>query len=112
MSRHNLTTATFAVWIETNRFKPEEPQRDASRAVRLPVATADTGKLIAGATSLRCVLSRDQVRRPLATSGVGRVAAVPFAPPDVRSRSESALLKSGERLKASHGPPCEPKSPA
>jgi hypothetical protein len=62
MSRHNLTTATFAVWIETNMFKPEEPQRDASKAVRLPVATAGTDKLIAGATSPRCVLSRDQVR--------------------------------------------------
>jgi hypothetical protein len=48
MSPHSLTTASFAVWIETDRFKPEEPQPDASNAVRLPSATADTGELVAG----------------------------------------------------------------
>jgi DNA polymerase V len=47
MRRQNLATANFAVWIETNSFKPEQRQYSASKAVRLPVATADTGKLIA-----------------------------------------------------------------
>ena len=49
MRRQNLTTASIAVWIETNRFKPGDRQYNASKAVRLPVATADTGKLIAAA---------------------------------------------------------------
>ena len=49
MRRQNLATASIAVWIETNRFKPGDRQYNASKAVRLHVATADTGKLIAAA---------------------------------------------------------------
>jgi DNA polymerase V len=51
MRRQNLATASIAVWIQTNSFKPGERQYSASKAVRLPVATADTGKLIAAATA-------------------------------------------------------------
>ena len=51
MRRQNLATASLAVWVQTNRFKPNERQYSASKAVRLPVATADTGKLIAAATA-------------------------------------------------------------
>jgi DNA polymerase V len=49
MRRQNLVTASPAVWIETNSFKPEQRQYHASKSVRLPVASADTGKLIAAA---------------------------------------------------------------
>ena len=51
MRRQNLATASLAVWVQTNSFKPTERQYSASKAVRLPVATADTGKLIAAATA-------------------------------------------------------------
>jgi DNA polymerase V len=51
MRRQNLATASIAIWIQTNSFKPGERQYSASKAVRLPVATADTGKLIAAATA-------------------------------------------------------------
>jgi DNA polymerase V len=51
MRRQNLATASLAVWVETNSFKPNERQYNASKAVRLPVATADTGKLVAAATA-------------------------------------------------------------
>src|SRR5271168_934912 len=51
MRRQNLATASIAVWVQTNSFKPDERQYSASKAVRLPVATADTGKLIAAATA-------------------------------------------------------------
>ena len=37
--------------FKTNSFKPNEKQYSASKAVRLPVATADSGKLIAAATA-------------------------------------------------------------
>jgi DNA polymerase V len=37
------------VFIQTNRFKPDDAQHCASRAVHLPVATSDTGKLIGAA---------------------------------------------------------------
>jgi DNA polymerase V len=47
--RQNLATASLTVWIETDSFKPEQRQYHASKAVRLPVATADTGKLTAAA---------------------------------------------------------------
>ena len=49
MRRQNLATANIAVWVETNSFKPTDRQYSASKSVRLPVATADTGKLIAAA---------------------------------------------------------------
>jgi DNA polymerase V len=39
------------VWVQTNSFKPTERQYSASKAVRLPVVTTDTGKLIAAATA-------------------------------------------------------------
>ncbi len=49
LRRQNLATAHLAVFIETNRFKPEDPQHFASRPVQLPVATSDTAKLITAA---------------------------------------------------------------
>ena len=51
MRRQNLATASITVWVQTNSFKPDERKYSASKAVRLSVATADTGKLIAAATS-------------------------------------------------------------
>jgi DNA polymerase V len=45
MRRQGLATASLTVFIETNSFKPGDPQHCASQAVQLPVATADTGKL-------------------------------------------------------------------
>ena len=37
------------VFVETNRFKPDEAQHHAARTVHLPVATSDSGKLIGAA---------------------------------------------------------------
>ncbi|MFZ0209072.1 MAG: DUF4113 domain-containing protein [Roseiarcus sp.] len=51
MRRQTLATSSIALWVQTNSFKPGERQYSASKAVRLPVATADTGKLIAAATA-------------------------------------------------------------
>ena len=45
MRRDDLATGRISVFVETNRFKPEDPQYNAARGVQLPVATADTGKL-------------------------------------------------------------------
>jgi DNA polymerase V len=46
LRRQHLATASLMVFVETNRFKPEDAQHYAARPVRLPVATSDTGKLI------------------------------------------------------------------
>jgi DNA polymerase V len=40
--RQNLATGHIAVFVETNRFKPTDPQYNVTRAIRLPVASADT----------------------------------------------------------------------
>jgi hypothetical protein len=81
MRRQNLATASIAAWIQTNNFKPNEKQYSASKAVRLPVATADTGKLIAAATAglgvifKQAGLSLQEGRRDLPRSGAGRSRA-------------------------------------
>ena len=49
LRRQNLATAHLMVFIQTNRFKPDDAQHCASRAVHLPVATSDTAKLIGAA---------------------------------------------------------------
>ena len=49
MRRQHLATANLIVFVETNRFKPSDPQHTGSKAAQLPVATADTGKLIRAA---------------------------------------------------------------
>ena len=49
MRRQGLASANLTVMAETNPFKPSEPQYAAQRSVELPVATADTGKLIRAA---------------------------------------------------------------
>jgi DNA polymerase V len=62
MRRQNLATASLAVWIETNGFKPEERQYSASKSVRLSVATADTGKLIEAATAALSIIFKQGYR--------------------------------------------------
>jgi DNA polymerase V len=49
LRRQNLATAHLMVFVETNRFKPDEKQHCTSRSVRLPVATSDSGRLISAA---------------------------------------------------------------
>jgi DNA polymerase V len=49
LRRQHLATAHLMVFVETNRFKPDEAQHHAARTVRLPVATSDSGKLIGAA---------------------------------------------------------------
>ena len=46
LRRQHLATAHLMVFIETNRFKPEDAQHYAARPVHLPVATSDSAKLI------------------------------------------------------------------
>ena len=53
MRRQHLATASLAVFVQTNSFRPSDPQYANTRAIRLPVATADTGKLVTAAT--RCL---------------------------------------------------------
>lgn len=45
MRGQRLACVSLMVCIETNEFRPHDPQHDAGQVVRLPVATADTGRL-------------------------------------------------------------------
>jgi DNA polymerase V len=45
MRRQNLVTNHLTVFVETNPFRQQDQQYHASRSIRLPAASADTGKL-------------------------------------------------------------------
>ncbi len=49
MRRQGLACGSLAVFVETNPFREQDPQYRASQGITLPVATADTAKLIAAA---------------------------------------------------------------
>jgi DNA polymerase V len=49
MRRQNLATRELVVFFHTNKHKPNDPQYIAQQTVTLPVATADSGRLIAAA---------------------------------------------------------------
>lgn len=52
----NLATTYVTVFLETNQFKPDDPQYFNSKSVRLPVATADTGRVLKAArVALRAI---------------------------------------------------------
>ena len=44
-----LAAGRIVIFAHTNHFRPEDPQYHGMQPVKLPVATADTGKLIATA---------------------------------------------------------------
>ncbi|MBB3356042.1 DNA polymerase V, partial [Rhizobium sp. BK049] len=49
MRRQNLVTPALQVFLITNRFREDEPQYSGQHTVHLPIATADTSRLIRGA---------------------------------------------------------------
>jgi DNA polymerase V len=60
--RQRLATAHLMVFVETNRFRPDDAQHCAARPVHLPVATSDSGKLIAAALAGLATIWRDGYR--------------------------------------------------
>jgi len=93
MRRQNLATASIAVWIQTNSFKPQERQYNASKAVRLPVATADTGKLLgrrwpdSGSSSSRATATKRPASPSLISWRPARCKAACSIVPTMRVRS-------------------------
>jgi DNA polymerase V len=49
MRAQGLATANIIVFVETNRFRSQDPQYSNSQMVNLPIATSDTGVLVAAA---------------------------------------------------------------
>lgn len=62
MRRQGLATAHISVFVETNPFRERDPQYRASRGVTLPVATADTARLIKAAQTALAAIWRDGYR--------------------------------------------------
>jgi DNA polymerase V len=100
MRRQNLVTASLAVWIETKSFKPEQRQYHASKSVRLPVATADTGKLIAAAMTALGIIFKPGYRYKKAgvtfldLAPSGRVQSGLFDQPDDARSVGRACVRS------------------
>jgi DNA polymerase V len=49
MRRQSLATARLVVFIQTNKFRPQDKQHFAEQTINLPVATADSGRLTSAA---------------------------------------------------------------
>jgi DNA polymerase V len=62
LRRQHPATAHLMVFVETNRFKPDEAQHHAARTVHLPVATSDSHKLIGAALAGLAAIGRDGYR--------------------------------------------------
>lgn len=99
MRRQNLATARVLVFVETNGFRPQDAQYQASKLIELPVATADTGKLINAAQRAIAGVWRDGFRYKKAgvmlldLVSADRVQAGLFdRPDDARSRARMRAL--------------------
>ena len=62
LRRQHLACARLVVFVQTNRFRPQDRQYAREQAVNLPVATADTAKLIAAAERGLAAIWRDGLR--------------------------------------------------
>jgi len=49
LRRQHLAAGRLMVFVQTNPFRPQDPQYASERMVQLPVATSDTGKIISAA---------------------------------------------------------------
>jgi DNA polymerase V len=107
MRRQHLAASGLMVFLETNSFKPTEPQYHASQTVTLPVASADTAKIISAALAGLNVVWRKGYRykkagvmlldlRPAASAQVGLFDR----PDDARSITRMRVL---DKLNAQYG---------
>jgi len=107
MRRQNLATAHLSVFVETNRFKPTDPQYNVTRAIRLPVASADTGTLAKAANTAIRAIYKSGFRYKKAgvmlldLAPAERVQGDLWTAPD-NSRSK-ALMKALDSLNAYYG---------
>ena len=62
LRRQALAAPRLMVFVHTDWFRPEDPQYNAVQPVALPVATADTGRLIGAALSALAALYRPGFR--------------------------------------------------
>jgi DNA polymerase V len=100
MRRQDLATACVVVFVHTNRFKPDAPQYYGTKAMGLPVATADTGKLIAAIWRNGYGYSKAGVIFPTLVPA-SQVQSDLFALPD--SDGRKALMRTLDGLNRRYG---------
>jgi DNA polymerase V len=107
MRRQSLATGHISVFVETNRFKPHDPQYNASRAMRLPVATADTATLGKAASTLTASLWKAGYSYKKAGVMLLDLAPASHVQGDLWSQPDSnhskALMKAVDNLNAYYG---------
>jgi DNA polymerase V len=107
MRRRALAASRLIVFAHTDRFRPAEPQYDAVQSAALPVATADTGKLIGAALRALAALYRPGFRYKKAgiifldLVAAGRVTGGLFDAPD--SAASQARMRAVDALNRRFG---------
>jgi DNA polymerase V len=107
MRRQNLATANLIVFVETNPFRKQDQQYRASQSAQLPIATADTGRLVAAALGALVAIWRDGYKYKKA--GVMLLDLAPatalqgslFAAPD--SRGSQARMQALDVINRRYG---------
>ena len=107
MRRQNLAAGVLTVFVMTNPFKPHERQYSASHAVYLPVATADTSRLLRAAAQAVARLWRDGYRYKKAGVMVDKLVPASMVQGDLWTASDGirskALMLCLDRLNSTHG---------
>lgn len=107
LRRQGLAAGHLSVFIHTNPFQEQDPQYTVQRGVALPVATADTAKLIAAAQRVMGAIWRDGYRYKKAgvmLDGLVRASAVGNGLFDARDDGRSlARMKALDALNLRFG---------
>ena len=102
-----LAAGRLAVFVETNPFREQDRQYTASRSVALPVATADTARLIAAAQLVLSAIWKDGYRYKKAgvmLLDLGKATAVSDGLFDRRDTPASlSRMKAIDTLNARYG---------
>jgi DNA polymerase V len=102
-----LNANRLGVFVRTNPFKPDEPQYGNDLSVALPVATADTARLLRAARWLLQKLYKDGYRYKKAGVELADLTPSPsfqadlWAAPD--SERSKSLMRTIDRINADHG---------
>jgi DNA polymerase V len=105
--RQNLSTAHVSVFVNTDTFKPQDPQYYATQPVRLPVATADTGTLLKAARAALRALYKRGYRYKKAGVVLLELTQVKEGQGDLWEKPDSPktrrLMRAIDSLNANHG---------
>lgn len=105
--RQHLTTDYMGVFLETNRFKPGEAQYFATKLIRLPVPTSNTGRLLKGASAALMAIYKKGYRYKKAGVILLDLKKAPDGQRDLWVRPDTpaskCLMKAMDSLNAQYG---------